>query len=507
MGERMLASGSAKQAWNSTRVTRLLRIDYPIIQAPFGGLPSQQLTANVSNLGGLGSLGAVTLSSSAITEVIGEIRSLTTKPFAINLWVSTSDREAAHISSQLIEEKMRELGRYYAELGIEPPLGVESKPQNFEAQVRAAIDARSPVLSFVYGIPPSEILDECRTHEIKTIGTATTPEEAVALEQAGLNFIVASGFEGGGHRGSFLRSPAESLMGSFSLIPQVVDAVEVPVIAAGGIADGRGLLAALALGAEAVQIGTAFLPCAGSGASKAYRAALLSETAKWTELTDAFTGRLARGVRNRLMNEFKDMSRPSLPFPSQHAMTQTVAAPASAREKVELMTLWAGQSAGLSRHTEATELISQLIAEADGSATNDKKEWLQTRPGERCLIHISAADTNGLYSLVEIVSNPGDGTPLHVHEREDEHIIVVEGTARIVYGDKIFDAQPGDVAILRKGIPHAWGNRTNAELRIAVFARPGGIEEVLRLVATTAEIDLAAIAERFRVKVIGSAPF
>jgi nitronate monooxygenase len=178
-------------------------------------------------------------------------------------------------------------------------------------------------------------------------------------------------------------------MGSFSLIPQVVDAVDVPVIAAGGIADGRGLVAALALGAEAVQIGTAFLPCVGSGASTAYRAALLSETAKRTDLTDAFSGRLARGIRNRLMNEFKDMSSPPLPFPLQHALTQTVAAPASAQEKPELMTLWAGQSAALSRCTDASEFMTHLIAEADGAATKDKKEWLETRPGEHCLIHLS----------------------------------------------------------------------------------------------------------------------
>lgn len=130
------------------------------------------------------------------------------------------------------------------------------------------------MLSFIYGIPPSEILDECRRQKIKTIGTATTPKEAFVLEQAGFELIVAFSFEGGGHRGSFLRSPAESLMGGFSLIPQVVDTVKLPVIAAGGIADGRGLAAAFALGAEGVQIGTASLPCAGSGASEAYRTAL-----------------------------------------------------------------------------------------------------------------------------------------------------------------------------------------------------------------------------------------
>jgi nitronate monooxygenase len=167
MGGRMLASGNEKRSWKSTRVVKLLGIDYPIIQAPFGGFPSQQLTAAVSNLGGLGSLGAVTLGSSAITEVVEEIRSLTTKPFAINLWVSTSDPEAAHIGSDIIQGRIRALTRYYTELGIESASQVESKPQDFGRQVRAAVDARPAVLSFIYGIPPAEILDECRKHAIR----------------------------------------------------------------------------------------------------------------------------------------------------------------------------------------------------------------------------------------------------------------------------------------------------------------------------------------------------
>ena len=162
----MLASGNEKRSWKSTGVVKLLAIDYPIIQAPFGGFPSQQLTAAASNVGGLGSLGAVTLGSSAITEVTQEIRSLTTKPLAINLWVSTSDRQAARIKSDIIQSKIRGLARYYAELVIEPPSQVESKPQDFEIQVRA-VDARPAVLSFIYGIPPAEILDECRKHAIR----------------------------------------------------------------------------------------------------------------------------------------------------------------------------------------------------------------------------------------------------------------------------------------------------------------------------------------------------
>src|SRR6266436_1445559 len=218
MAGHMPASGSTRKSWRSTRVAQQLGIDYPIIQAPFGGLPSQRLTATVSNLGGLGSLGAVTLGSSAIGEVIAEIRSLTSKPFAVNLWVSTSDRGASHVGLGVIEERICALARYYAELGIEPPSKVEAKPQDFETQVRAVIDAGVPVLSFIYGIPPSEILDECRRRKIKTIGTATTPEEASALEQAGFEFIVhpvSKGVATAGHFFALLRSRSWQDLRSF----------------------------------------------------------------------------------------------------------------------------------------------------------------------------------------------------------------------------------------------------------------------------------------------------
>lgn len=363
MNEDRATNADASASWRTTRVAQLLGIEYPIIQAPFGGLPSQRLTAAVSNLGGIGSLGAVTLSDVAIKEVIAEIRSLTEKPFAINLWVSTSD--ASHGGVGVIERAIQSYARYYAELGIEHPSHVEVMSQDFEAQVVSAIEARVPVLSFVFGIPPAEVITECRKQAIRTIGTATTPEEALALEEAGLDLIVASGFEGGGHRGSFLSSADRSLMGNISLIPQVVDAVRVPVIAAGGIADARGIAAALDLGAEGVQIGTAFLACAGSGASKSHTLALFSSAAKRTGLTEAFTGRLARGLRNRLMDELEGQHSPPLPFPAQHSVIQTFARPASERGKTGLMALWAGQSASLCRFTEASELMNHLIAGMD----------------------------------------------------------------------------------------------------------------------------------------------
>jgi quercetin dioxygenase-like cupin family protein len=147
----------------------------------------------------------------------------------------------------------------------------------------------------------------------------------------------------------------------------------------------------------------------------------------------------------------------------------------------------------------------QMLIDEDYPQANTK--WLETRPGEHCLIRISAKDTHGLYSLVEILSDPGDGTPMHIHESEDEQIVVLEGTARIAYGDKVFDAHVGDVVTLRKGIPHAWGNRSSAQLRIAVLASPGGVEEILDLIAKSSPADIPAIAERFHVRNIGPTPF
>jgi nitronate monooxygenase len=231
----------------------------------------------------------------------------------------------------------------------------------FEDQARVLLDAKVPAFSFIYGIPPREILDECRAQGIVTIGAATTPDEAVELQKANVDVIAASGFEAGGHRGSFLRPSEESLTGTFSLVPQVVDLVSAPVVAAGGIADARGIVAALALGAEAVQIGTAFLACEESGASLAHRQALLSGKAGRTALTRGFTGRLARGIKNRLMDTMNAPGVEILPYPPQRFLMRNLSAPAEKSGRAELIPMWAGQSASLARHTKATDLLDSLV--------------------------------------------------------------------------------------------------------------------------------------------------
>ena len=284
-------------SWNQNRLTAKLGIEYPIIQGPLGGLSSQKLTAAVSNFGGLGSFGAHGLAPEAIKDIIAEIRSLTAKPFAMNLWVSMEDEGARTSDESAFKRSLAPLANHLAELGAPRPAYKPYSPAPFEDQARVLLDANVAAFSFIFGIPPKEILEECRAKSIVTIGTATTPDEAAALQDAGVNAIAASGFEAGGHRGSFLRSAEDSLTGTFSLVPQIVDIVDVPVIAAGGIADARGVIAALALGAEAVQMGTVFLACEESGASRLHREALLGEAAGHTALTRGFTGRLARGIR------------------------------------------------------------------------------------------------------------------------------------------------------------------------------------------------------------------
>jgi nitronate monooxygenase len=347
--------------WNRNRLTARLGIEYPVIQGPLGGLSSQRLTAAVSNFGGLGSFGALGLSPDAIRDVIAEIRGLTGRPFAMNLWVSMEDEDARTSDEAAFDRSLAPLAVHFAALGVPPPVYKPYAPMRFEDQARVLLDANVPVFSFIFGIPPRDILAECRTRGIVTIGTATTPDEAVALEAAGVDAIVASGFEAGGHRGSFLRPAEDSLTGTLSLVPQIVRLVEVPVIAAGGIADARGVIAALALGAEAVQMGTVFLSCEESGASRLHRETLRGGRPVRTGLTKGFTGRLARGIHNRLMDELNRNESEILPYPLQRALVRNLSGPAEAAGRADLLPLWAGQSAGLSACTDVPAFLTALV--------------------------------------------------------------------------------------------------------------------------------------------------
>jgi len=368
-------------AWNQNRLTARLGIDYPIIQGPLGGLSSQRLTAAVSNFGGLGSFGAHSLAPEEIKDVIAEISSLTTRPFAMNLWVSMEDEGARTSDERAFDRSLAPLAVHLAALGAPRPVYKPYSPKRFEDQARVLLDAKVPAFSFIYGIPPKEVLDECRHRGIAIIGTATTVDEAVALEEAGVDAVAASGFEAGGHRGSFLRPSEESLIGTIALVPQVVDAVKLPVVAAGGIADARGIVAAFALGASGVQMGTVFLTCEESGASPNHRKALLTREAGTTALTRGFTGRLARGIRNQLLDDLNKRETEILPYPLQRALVRHLSIPAEEAGRSEFLQLWAGQSARLSRCEDVNAFLGNLVTQMSEIA-GSVQHWSATRSSQ-----------------------------------------------------------------------------------------------------------------------------
>ena len=358
-----MAKHTGSTSWTKNRLTSRLGVQYPIIQGPLGGLSSQRLTAAVSNYGGLGSFGAHGLKPEAIRGIIREIRGLTPKPFAMNLWVSMEDEGAPASTEEAFDRGLAPLAKHIESVGGSKPSYRPYEPIRFDDQAQALLDEGITVFSFIYGIPSKQVLDDFRRKGIALIGTATTVDEAIALEQAGVDVIAASGFEAGGHRGSFLQAAEDSLTGTMALVPQVVNAVQLPVVAAGGIGDTRGILAAFALGAEGVQMGTAFLACEESGASALHRKAILSGQAKQTALTRGFTGRLARGIKNRLLDELNQKDVEILPYPLQRALVRHLSIPVEKAGRPELLPLWAGQSANLSRIADVRILLDTLVRE------------------------------------------------------------------------------------------------------------------------------------------------
>ena len=351
--------------WYNTAAAKILGSRYPIMQGPFGGgLSSVKLTATVSNLGGIGGYGVYTLEPDEIVRVNNDIRKATNKPYNINLWVSDTDIMPGSIINERFEKVKALFRPYFDELGIGVPVKPIIQISRYENQVQTILDIRPPVFSFSFGIPSADILDQCRKKNIVTAGSATTLDEALALEAAGVDLIIASGFEAGGHRPSFLAPAESSLVGSFVLIQQIKDRVHIPVIAAGGIASGKGITAALALGADGVQIGTAFLACEESAAPPFHRELLFSDAAKYTMLSRAFTGRLGRGLMNRISGEMNGNEKDFLPFPSQSRFTGSFREAAIDQKKWELIFMWGGQIASVLKHRKAIDLMNSLLAEA-----------------------------------------------------------------------------------------------------------------------------------------------
>ena len=341
-----------------TEFTRRFGVEHPIIQGPFGGgLSTTLLTATVSNLGGLGSFGAEPLSPADILKLAADIRTRTAKPFNLNLWVSVADPGGESIDEAGFERVWQAFAPYYEELGVAKPTRPERFHYSFEEQFEALLEAAPPVFSFVFGIPTADQLARCRKRGIATLGAATSIAEAVALDEAGVDGIVATGSEAGGHRVSFLAPAEDSLMGTFGLIQLVSPRVKAPVVAAGGIVDGRGVRAVLELGADAAQIGTGFLVCDESGASARHRAALFSPQAEHTTLTRAFTGRLSRGLKNRLSAEMPNIAAP---YPIQSWFAGQLKAAARKQERTDLVSVWGGQVAPNLKHRTASALMTEL---------------------------------------------------------------------------------------------------------------------------------------------------
>lgn len=352
--------------WNKTSVTEMLGIEYPILQGPFGGgISSPRLVSAVSNAGGMGGYGAHYLQPEEIGEIDAQIRRLTDKPYALNLWVSDVDERAYHYSVADYERSANLFKPFFDELNLalpEPPAKPESR---FAQQMETILELKPPAFSFVFGIPSREVLKECRRLGIKTIGAATTIDEALALQEAGVDLIVASGFEAGGHRPSFLRPAEDSLTGTFVLIQQIVAQVKTPVIAAGGIADAKGIVAALTLGASAVQIGTAFLACEESNATEQHREKIFSPASKYSALTTAFSGRLARGISGSISEAVRSDKEAVAPFPLQSAFMRVLTKAAAEQGRTDLLTYWAGQIAPVVKHRNVKDLMASLVEDTN----------------------------------------------------------------------------------------------------------------------------------------------
>lgn len=337
---------------------RMLGIELPILQAPMAGVQGSALAIAVSNAGGLGALPCAMLTVEAMRAELEKIRAATDRPYNVNFFchvppVPDAAREA---------EWRRRLGRYYAQFGIDPatiPSGAGRAP--FSAEAASVLEAFRPaVVSFHFGLPDAALLERVKRMGAKVVASATTVEEARWLERGGVDAVIAQGVEAGGHRGMFLSDDLTTQVGTLALVPQVVRAIKVPVIAAGGICDAEGVAAALALGASAVQVGTAYLLCPEATTSALHRAALKSETARHTALTNVFTGRPARGIVNRVVREQGPMSPAAPAFPLATSAIAPLRAKAEAAGSGDFSPLWSGQNPSGCREIPAGELTRAL---------------------------------------------------------------------------------------------------------------------------------------------------
>ena len=348
--------------WPNRKLLDLLNIDLPVIQAPMAGANDAEMVVAVSEAGGLGSLPCGMLDSTQAQNQIGAIQQRTDKPFGVNFLCHSTpapdaDRDAA----------WREvLAQYYAEFDLEfsdaTPGGGRAP---FDEAMCAVVEKYSPtVVSFHFGLPAQSLLERVKASGSVVMSSATTVAEARWLEANGCDVIIAQGYEAGGHRGMFLTDDIDTQLGTFALVPQVVDVVDIPVIAAGGIADGRGVAAAFALGAAGVQIGTAYLHTQEALISDMHRTALTEAAAEATALTNLFSGRPARGLMNRLMREIGPLSQAAPAFPNAGSALAPLKARAEQAGSADFSSLWAGQAASLDHRLNSFDLTRKLASDA-----------------------------------------------------------------------------------------------------------------------------------------------
>ncbi|KAB7740833.1 DUF561 domain-containing protein [Parvibaculum sedimenti] len=342
-------------------LTTLLNIELPIIQAPMAGSATPELAASVANAGGLGSLGVAMMKPAELRDAVAKLRALTNKPFNLNFFV----HREPDLDGYDARTMQAALAPHYAEFGLGPvPEPAVHSPSFNEETLALALELAPPVISFHFGMPDAHAIAALKAKGIKILGCATTVAEAKRLESDGADAIIAQGHEAGGHRGTFLDHVDLGTVGTMALVPQVVDAVSVPVIAAGGIGDARGIAASFMLGASGVQLGTAYLVCPEAGTSALYRKALAEASDHATVVTKLFSGRPARAIHNRLTQELHSLEDEAAPFPAQRAMLAPLIAASARAEKAEFMQIWSGQAARLAKVEPAGEKTARLMREA-----------------------------------------------------------------------------------------------------------------------------------------------
>jgi nitronate monooxygenase len=334
----------------------------PIIQAPMaGGITTPALVAAASNAGALGSFGFAYTQPEAMQREVEAVRALTSAPINLNFFVSA---QPAPITAEAQRSAIDAVTAYYQALGLPAPAPVRAPyAPDLHAQLSMAEDLKPEVLTFHLADLPVDRLQRLRARGIKTGGSATCVAEAQHLEALGVNFIIAQGAEAGGHRGSYLRSAYETMTGTLALTRLIVRAVKIPVVAAGGIMDGAGIAAVLALGAQGAQLGTAFIPCSESGAPSVHKQHLLAAQEDTTMITEKFSGKPARGLVNRYMREMNERDAPQLAFPAQNMLTGALRAASAKAGNPDFVSMWAGQAAPLSRALSAAQLVAAMEQE------------------------------------------------------------------------------------------------------------------------------------------------